>query len=76
MIEQPDGDQLLGRPGPDTGCEGAFPLLPRFAEGALAGEDVEVIYAEVANHLASCPDCREDYHGLLDSLKTFDSGSS
>lgn len=76
MIERPDGDRLFGRPGPDAGCDGAFPLLPRFAEAALAGEDVEVTYAEVANHLASCPDCREDYLGLLDSLKTFGSGSS
>ncbi len=75
MTEQPDGDRLLGRLGPDAGCEGALLLLPRFAEDALAGEDVEVAYAAVANHLTSCPDCREDYHGLLDSLKTFGSGS-
>lgn len=76
MTEQPDDERLFGRGGPDTGCEGALLLLPRVAEGALAGEDVEVAYAAVANHLASCPDCREDYEGLLDCLTTFGSGSS
>ena len=65
-------DRVLGPAGPDAGCEGAAVHLPRYADGAVAGEDVAHAFPEVANHLAACPDCDQDYQGLLECITWVD----
>jgi hypothetical protein len=65
-------DRALGPVGPDAGCEGAAIHFPRFADLAVAGRDAARAFPAVANHLAACPDCHQDYEGLLDCLTRFD----
>jgi hypothetical protein len=62
-------DRVLGPGGPDAGCEGAAVHLARYADGAVAGDDVARAFPDVANHLAACPDCNQDYEGLVDCIR-------
>jgi hypothetical protein len=62
-------DRALGPVGPDTGCEGAAVHLAQCADGAAAGDDVSRAFPDVTNHLAACPDCNEDYEGLVNCVR-------
>jgi len=58
--------RLLGTPGDDAGCEGAFARLAEYVEREFAGQDMETLLPAVAEHLRNCPACAEDYRGLVD----------
>lgn len=51
-------------------CGEIFALLDRYAEAALAGEDLSTLYPQVIHHLELCPDCLEEYRALLELLQT------
>jgi anti-sigma factor RsiW len=55
---------ILGTSGPDAGCDRSGELLDQLIEAELAGRAASDEFPEVAAHLASCPDCHEDYVGL------------
>jgi hypothetical protein len=57
--------RLLGTPGDDAGCEGAFARLAEYVEGELAGREMGALLPAVAEHLRNCPACAEDYRGLV-----------
>jgi len=61
--------RLLGGEGDDPGCEACFEVFERWAEAALAGDDVERLFPQVSAHLLSCAACREDAEGLLAALR-------
>ena len=56
---------LLGRAGPEVGCEVCFDELDRYVELELAGEDVEAAIPGLRAHLGGCPACREEHDSLL-----------
>jgi hypothetical protein len=55
---------ILGTTGPDAGCDRSGELLDQLIEAEQAGRRASDAFPEVAAHLASCPDCHEDYLGL------------
>jgi hypothetical protein len=57
--------RLLGTAGEDSGCDGGFALLAEYVEGELAGRRMAALLPAVAEHLHNCPDCAEDYAGLV-----------
>ena len=57
--------QLLGTPGADAGCEGAFARLAEYVEAELAGHGAAALLPAVAAHLRNCPACAEDHRGLM-----------
>lgn len=59
---------LLGRPGPDPGCDAAFVELDRYCEAVRRGEDAAARYPLFAAHILNCAACREDTEGLLAAL--------
>lgn len=68
--------QALGSTGPDAGCERSLELLDRVVEAELAGRAARDAFPDIAAHLEACPDCREDYEGLLELARSPREGSS
>ena len=56
--------RLLGRPGPDPGCDACFALMDEAAEAQAAGEDLARRFPQVASHVRDCAACREDLAGM------------
>jgi hypothetical protein len=62
-------DALLGRPGPDPGCDVGFTQLEHYCDAVRRGEDVECQFPGLVRHIQNCPACREDTEGLLAALE-------
>jgi hypothetical protein len=60
--------RLLGRTGPDIGCEECFELLDVYVEAELAREDAELRVPGMRTHLDACPACAEEHDILRDLL--------
>lgn len=54
----------------EIACNEVYALLDQVAEAAHRGEDVRVLMPLVQKHLDMCPDCREEYEGLLAMLQS------
>ena len=50
-------------------CSQCLQHVSEFAEGQLANRPVDDIIASVEQHLALCPECREEYEALMRILK-------
>ena len=61
--------RILGRDGPDAGCDHSGELLDQLVEAEAAGRPAAELFPTVAAHLASCPDCHEDYLGLREAAR-------
>ena len=59
---------LLGFPGRDPGCEGAFEQLDRYCDAVRRGADVAREFPDFLTHIRNCAACREDTEGLLAAL--------
>ena len=46
------------------GCDDAFAHLDAYVEDVLAGEDAQVLFPDVAEHLANCKACAEEFELL------------
>jgi hypothetical protein len=46
-------------------CSEFFEILPRYVDVQVAGEDVDVVFADVRYHLHQCPECDEVYQALM-----------
>jgi hypothetical protein len=66
--------ELLGRHGADSGCDDSGEVLDQWIEAELAGLAAAELFPDVAVHLASCPDCREDYEGLRELVRSSGAG--
>ncbi|MBI3159435.1 MAG: hypothetical protein HYZ26_07540 [Chloroflexi bacterium] len=51
-------------------CDEVYALLDQVAEAAHRGEDVRVLMPLVQKHLDMCPDCREEFEGLLAMIQS------
>lgn len=60
--------KLLGRAGPDPGCDEGFEVLDQYADLVAAGRDAEAAFPQVAAHLRNCDACREDTEGLIHAI--------
>jgi hypothetical protein len=60
---------ILGTTSSDAGCDRSAELLDQLIEAEQAGRAVREAFPDVAAHLASCPDCHEDYVGLRELAK-------
>ena len=52
----------------EMACDDVYLVLAEFAEMNQRGEDVEKMMPLVKQHLALCPDCREEYEALMNAL--------
>lgn len=59
---------LASRPD-EMGCGDCDVRLDRFAEVTLAGRDAAEALPLVEEHLAGCPDCREEFEALMVVLR-------
>jgi len=59
---------LASRPG-EMACGDCDARLDRFAELHLAGRDAAEALPLVEEHLAGCPDCREEFEALMGVLR-------
>ncbi len=50
------------------GCSEVFALLDEFTEMQAAGRDTVAYHPLIHRHLRVCPDCREEYEGLLSMI--------
>ena len=50
-------------------CDRCFEELDRFVELELDGTDAAAALPLVQDHLARCPDCREEHEALLAALR-------
>jgi len=57
-------------------CDECLEALDRFAEMKLAGRPAEEALPLVAQHLAICQDCREEFEALLRALRAFLDGAT
>jgi hypothetical protein len=64
--------RLFGASAPDAGCDGGMEVFDLYVELEVAGQDPAARYPGVANHLAACPDCREDHDALVALARTAD----
>ncbi|MFN8110026.1 MAG: hypothetical protein U0Y82_09315 [Thermoleophilia bacterium] len=62
-------DRMLGRSGPDVGCDACFAHLDRYAELVLRGAGADLVLPGMHAHLAGCPACEEEYDSLLALLR-------
>jgi hypothetical protein len=53
----------------EIACGECFEQLDRFAELALAGEEMPEAMRLVQDHLERCGDCREEFEALLAALR-------
>ncbi|MFU8859283.1 MAG: anti-sigma factor family protein [Cyclonatronaceae bacterium] len=53
----------------EIGCDDCFEQMNEFVELELAGKSPETVLPLVHDHLAKCPDCREEYEALVRSLQ-------
>jgi hypothetical protein len=71
-----NGDELIrrlfGASAPDAGCDGGMEVFDLYVELEVAGRDPATRYPAVANHIAACPDCREDHEALVALVRTVD----
>ena len=56
--------QLLGPGGPELGCDECFDLVDEYVDAELRGEDAHGVVPGMAEHLAGCPACAEEYRSL------------
>lgn len=61
--------RILGTAGPDAGCDLSGDVLDQLIEAEQAGRAAADAFPKVAAHLASCPDCHEDYLGLREAAR-------
>ncbi len=54
-------------------CDGCSELLAEFTEKALLGQTIPAALELVAQHLKLCPDCREEFELLSNTLVELDS---
>lgn len=53
----------------EIGCDECFEQMDRFAEMVYAGSSAKESLPLVADHLARCPDCGEEFDALMKALK-------
>lgn len=56
----------------EIGCDECFEKLDRFAELTLAGRDAAEAFPLVADHLAKCGSCREEFEALLEAIEAIE----
>jgi hypothetical protein len=64
-VDDKDLRMILGRAGPDIGCDACFDQLDRYVEAELAGQDADARAPGMRLHLDGCPACREEHDSLL-----------
>ena len=53
----------------ELNCSECLQQVSEFAEGQLANQPVAEVITSVGQHLALCPECREEYEALLKILQ-------
>jgi len=64
-------DELLRAEEGDAGCDAGVPIMDRYVELELRGEDPIAVFPGTAIHLRVCPGCRADHDGLLEAARRF-----
>jgi hypothetical protein len=59
-------ERLLGRDGPDIGCDACFELIDEYVDLELRGPDADARIPGMRVHLDGCPACQDEYESLRD----------
>jgi hypothetical protein len=62
-------ERLLGRAGPELGCDECFAELDRYVELEAAVADADAAVPGLRAHLEGCPACREEHESLLELVR-------
>lgn len=54
----------------EIGCDECFDQIHEFAEIKLQGKEPENAMPLVKDHLDKCGECREEFHALLEAMKS------
>jgi hypothetical protein len=71
MTDLPNLDDLLRASDGDAGCAAGAEILDAYVEVELAGEDPARAFPGLAIHLGSCPGCRAEHDGLIETARRF-----
>jgi hypothetical protein len=71
MTDRDRLDELLRAQEGDAGCDAGVPIMERYVEIELRGEDPSASFPGTAIHLRVCPGCRADHDGLLEAARRF-----
>jgi hypothetical protein len=69
MTEKLTLNDLLLADARDPGCEAGAEFVDQYVELELAGKNPAAPYPGLAAHLRSCPACRLDHDGILESAR-------
>ena len=69
MTEKLTLDELLLADPRDPGCQAGFEIIDQYVELELTGKDPSAHYPGPAAHLRSCPACRLDHDGIIDTAR-------
>lgn len=50
------------------GCDDAFAHLDAYVEAVLSGEDAQTLFSDIAEHLANCKACAEEFELLKSAI--------
>jgi hypothetical protein len=64
-------DVLLGAQEGDAGCDAGVPIMDRYVEIELCGEDPSERFPGTAIHLRVCSGCQADHDGVLEAARRF-----
>ena len=53
------------------GCDDAFVHLDAYVEAVLSGKDAQTLFPDVAEHLANCKACAEEFELLKIAVSSF-----
>ncbi|NOZ70997.1 MAG: hypothetical protein GXP38_03645 [Chloroflexi bacterium] len=53
----------------ELGCAEVFELMDYYVELEQAGENVQMLLPQLAQHFRVCPDCAEEYEALCAIMK-------
>jgi hypothetical protein len=62
-------DELLRAKEGDAGCTAGVEILDAYVDQELAGKDPARDFPGTAIHLRSCPGCKADHDGLLETAR-------
>lgn len=54
----------------EIGCDECFDKIHKFAEMKLQGKSPGKAMPMVEDHLEKCGECREEFHALLEAMKS------
>ena len=53
----------------ELACDEVFALLDQYTEAVRDNPEARALWPQIQRHIEMCPDCREEFEGLLNMLQ-------